>query len=55
MVWMMGNEFYDVVTMKIKFNWKSNWTLSFMETKRLKNQQENQQTIKLAYTQIVLK
>ena len=55
MVWMMGNEFYDVVTMKIQFNWKSNWTLSFMETKRLKNQQENQQTIKLAYTQIVFK
>ena len=30
-----GNEFYDVVMMKIKYNWMYNWTVSFMETKKL--------------------
>ena len=25
MFWMMGNEFYDIVTMKIKCNWKYNF------------------------------
>ena len=31
----MGNEFYDVVTMKMICNWRSNCTVSFMETKKL--------------------
>ena len=30
-----GNAFYDVVTMKMKCNWESNWTVSFMETEKL--------------------
>ena len=34
MIGMIGNKSYDVVTMKIKLNWKSNCTVSFMETKK---------------------
>ena len=30
MLWMMGDDFYDVVMTKMKFNWKYNWTVSFM-------------------------
>ena len=29
-----GNEFYDVVTIDMKYNWKPNWTVSFIETKK---------------------
>ena len=32
-LWTMGDDFYDVVMMKMKFNWKCNWKVSFMETK----------------------
>ena len=35
MLWILGNTFYDVVNMRMKFNWKYNWTVSFMETKIL--------------------
>ena len=31
----MGNGFYDVLMMKMKFNFKSNLTVSFMETKTI--------------------
>ena len=55
MLWMMGDEFYDVVTIKIKSNWKSNWTISLMETQNYRKQQENQQTVLPTYTQIVSK
>ena len=48
MLWMMVNEFYDVVTMKMKFNWKYDWTLSFMETNNYKSQQENHHKIQLS-------
>ena len=30
-----GKWIYYVVTMKMKWNWKSNWTVSFMETLKL--------------------
>ena len=32
---MTGNTLYDVVTMKMKCNWKYNWTVSFVETKKI--------------------
>ena len=35
MLWMVGNEFYYVETMKMECNWKSNWIVSSMETKKL--------------------
>ena len=37
MLWIMGNEVYDVVTIKMKCNWKYNWTVSFMETKNYRS------------------
>ena len=52
---MVGNEFYDVVRIKMRCNWKSNWSVSSMETKNEIKQGENQQTVQLAYTQIVSK
>ena len=51
----MGNEFYDVLTMKMERNLYYNWTVSFMETKNYQNQQEKQHKIQLAYTNIVSK
>ena len=36
---LWGNEFYDAVKMKIKRNWKSNWTESFMDTTNQQKQQ----------------
>ena len=33
------DKFYDAVTMKMKCNWKSNWTVSFMETTNNRKQQ----------------
>ena len=59
----MGNEcyewwkidVYDAVTMEMKCNRKYSSTVSFTETKKLENLQENQQTIQLSYTNIVPK
>ena len=35
MLWMMGNEVYDIVTMKMKCNWRYDLTVSFIETSKL--------------------
>ena len=35
MLWMMVNGFYDVVTMKVKWNWKSKFSLLFMDKEKL--------------------
>ena len=47
--------FYHIVTMEIKYNWKSNLTVSFMETEKLAKSERDQQIIQLAYTRIVSK
>ena len=52
---LWGKEFYDIMTMKIRLNWKYNWTVSFMVTTNHQKQQENQQTIQLSYTMIASK
>ena len=52
---MMVGEFYDAVMVKTKCNLKYNWTVSFMETRNSQKEQENQQKVQLAYTQIIPK
>ena len=43
-----GNEFYDVMTMKMKCNWKYDCTVSFIDTINQWKQQECQQKPQLA-------
>ena len=52
---MTGNEFYDLVTMKMKCNKKYKLSVSLLENTNYWNCQENQQKILLTYTQIVSK
>ena len=47
MLWMMGNAFYDVETMKMKGNWISDWAVSFMETKYRKRSKETSRKFNL--------
>ena len=52
-LWVNG--FYGVVTIKMKFNLKYNWIVSFMETTNKRHQQEKQHIIQLDYTNIFSK
>ena len=52
---MMGNEFYNLVTIKMKLNLKYNGTVSFMETKTIEKSSRKQKIIQTDHTQIVSK
>ena len=47
----MVNGFHDVVTMRMKFNWKSNCAVSITETVKIEKAEKQQHAIQPLYTQ----